>query len=111
MGNLVIGKTNQLINQSTNYYPAVRVGFEPTVHFRVRQFSKLFLSATQAPHQKGGKRTLFFQFNHNKIQKRSTFLLPFYCSFSFLSSCVKKNSPEKYHRRKQVTLTGPYHDA
>ncbi len=29
---------------------AVREGFEPSVQFPVRQFSKLFLSATQAPH-------------------------------------------------------------
>ena len=30
---------------------AVREGFEPSVPFPVRQFSKLFLSATQAPHR------------------------------------------------------------
>ena len=29
--------------------PAEREGFEPSVPFPVRQFSKLFLSATQAP--------------------------------------------------------------
>jgi hypothetical protein len=31
---------------------AVREGFEPSVQLPVRQFSKLFLSATQAPHRK-----------------------------------------------------------
>ena len=30
---------------------AVREGFEPSVQFPVRQFSKLILSASQAPHQ------------------------------------------------------------
>lgn len=30
---------------------AVRAGFEPAVRLPVRQFSKLFLSASQAPHQ------------------------------------------------------------
>mgnify|MGYP001374549613 CR=1 FL=1 len=30
---------------------AVRAGFEPAVPFPVRQFSKLFLSASQAPHR------------------------------------------------------------
>jgi hypothetical protein len=54
---------------------AVRVGFEPTVHFRVRQFSKLFLSATQAPHQKGGKRTRFFQLLHHKNKKSEGFFV------------------------------------
>ena len=29
---------------------AVREGFEPSVQFPVRQFSKLILSASQAPH-------------------------------------------------------------
>ena len=29
---------------------AVRAGFEPAVRLPVRQFSKLFLSASQAPH-------------------------------------------------------------
>lgn len=31
-------------------YQAVREGFEPSVQFPVRQFSKLILSASQAPH-------------------------------------------------------------
>ncbi len=31
-------------------YFAVREGFEPSVQFPVRQFSKLILSASQAPH-------------------------------------------------------------
>ena len=31
-------------------YLAVREGFEPSVQFPVRQFSKLILSASQAPH-------------------------------------------------------------
>jgi hypothetical protein len=30
---------------------AVREGFEPSVQFPVRQFSKLILSASQAPHR------------------------------------------------------------
>ncbi len=33
-----------------DYYSAVREGFEPSVQFPVRQFSKLILSASQAPH-------------------------------------------------------------
>ncbi len=32
------------------YFVAVREGFEPSVQLPVRQFSKLFLSASQAPH-------------------------------------------------------------
>jgi hypothetical protein len=32
-------------------YSAVREGFEPSVQFPVRQFSKLILSASQAPHR------------------------------------------------------------
>ena len=32
------------------YFGAVREGFEPSVQLPVRQFSKLFLSASQAPH-------------------------------------------------------------
>ena len=31
-------------------FTAVREGFEPSVQLPVRQFSKLFLSASQAPH-------------------------------------------------------------
>ena|GEM_PF-5617311 len=42
---------------------AVREGFEPSVQFPVRQFSKLILSASQAPHQSG-----FFN-----LQKKSPF--------------------------------------
>ena len=34
-----------------NKLGAVREGFEPSVQFPVRQFSKLLLSATQSPHQ------------------------------------------------------------
>src|SRR5690606_8886283 len=34
-----------------SFWVAVREGFEPSVPFPVRQFSKLFLSATQAPHR------------------------------------------------------------
>jgi hypothetical protein len=33
-----------------NFCFAVREGFEPSVQFPVRQFSKLILSASQAPH-------------------------------------------------------------
>ena len=32
------------------FVQAVREGFEPSVQFPVRQFSKLILSASQAPH-------------------------------------------------------------
>jgi hypothetical protein len=35
----------------TTLRPAVREGFEPSVQLPVRQFSKLILSASQAPHQ------------------------------------------------------------
>ena len=39
------------IYKRTNSFPlAVRAGFEPAVQLPVRQFSKLFLSASQAPH-------------------------------------------------------------
>ena len=41
------GLTPFLADQSRS---AVRAGFEPAVQLPVRQFSKLFLSATQAPH-------------------------------------------------------------
>ena len=41
-----------LINdQQASYNLAVREGFEPSVQFPVRQFSKLILSASQAPHR------------------------------------------------------------
>ena len=33
---------------------AVREGFEPSVQFPVRQFSKLLLSASQSPHRLWG---------------------------------------------------------
>ena len=33
------------------FYLAVREGFEPSVQLPVRQFSKLVLSASQAPHR------------------------------------------------------------
>jgi hypothetical protein len=36
---------------SCNFNLAVREGFEPSVQFPVRQFSKLLLSASQSPHQ------------------------------------------------------------
>lgn len=34
-----------------DFQAAVREGFEPSVPFPVRQFSKLVLSASQAPHR------------------------------------------------------------
>ena len=36
--------------QAGHKLKAVREGFEPSVQFPVRQFSKLILSASQAPH-------------------------------------------------------------
>ena len=36
--------------QYAAFFVAVREGFEPSVQFPVRQFSKLILSASQAPH-------------------------------------------------------------
>ncbi len=38
---------------------AVREGFEPSVQFPVRQFSKLILSASQAPHRNKKQLSLF----------------------------------------------------
>jgi hypothetical protein len=37
--------------QAFIFLSAVREGFEPSVQFPVRQFSKLILSASQAPHR------------------------------------------------------------
>jgi hypothetical protein len=41
---------NVLFKRTTLTSVAVRAGFEPAVQLPVRQFSKLFLSASQAPH-------------------------------------------------------------
>lgn len=39
-----------MIDLQAFFLSAVREGFEPSVQFPVRQFSKLILSASQAPH-------------------------------------------------------------
>ena len=56
-------------------FSAVREGFEPSVQFPVRQFSKLILSASQAPHlwQKinyplfSGTANIAIRLSHQKI--------------------------------------------
>jgi len=54
-----------------DFYCAVREGFEPSVRFPVRMFSKHVLSATQAPHQTNGKcnKKIIHDFNLSSIKK------------------------------------------
>jgi hypothetical protein len=49
---------------------AVREGFEPSVQFPVRQFSKLILSASQAPHLYN-KKTPFWDCKYSNSAKPS----------------------------------------
>ncbi len=68
-----LNKKEQLFEAALKF--AERAGFEPAVPFPVRQFSKLFLSATQAPlryccaniTQNFYFAKLFFAYNHNTL--------------------------------------------
>ena len=90
---------------------AVREGFEPSVQFPVRQFSKLILSASQAPHLYSIK-PRFWDCKYSNSSKPSKKNLVIGCQTQFPDALQLANTPEpqsggnisQYEPRRKLIL-------